>query len=361
MKYLGYDKDNRLTVRIPFKKSDGKWSAISRRVTSENEALEVIRQIKSDLGLHGAQVRDIENMTMRELMARYSVAYPNKPKWYTTPVLDFLGDRKIRSITYGDLREFKFARERVLNAHTGKPRCIATINRELEVVRSLILYAFNHGWLKFNVWKAGPPLIQKSLEQRRTRIPSLDEEERLIAACVDRRAHIKLFIIATLDTGLRKSALQDLIWKDVLWNERMLSVPTARFLNKQRPPLCGLSTRLFFALREAFELSDKKPDSKIFPAGEFKGAYQSACEVAGIEGLRFNDLRHGYATKLMQAGVPQHLAMKMAGHTNAEIHGVYCNVNAQMARDVANQLDRFHEQRRMMSDAEFSPGNGLVN
>ena len=239
---------------------------------------------------------------------------------------------------------------------------MGTINRELEVVRSLILYAFNHGWLKFNVWKAGPPLIQKSLETRRTRIPSLEEEERLIAACDGPRAHLRLYVIATLDTGLRKSALQDLTWKDVLWNERMLQVPTARFLNKQRPPLCGLSTRLYFALREAFEQSDKKPESKIFGAAkDFKTAYRTACAAAGIEGLRFNDLRHGYATKLMQAGVPQHLAMKMAGHTNAEIHGIYTNVNAQIAREVANQMDRFHESRRPLSDAEFSPGNDLVN
>lgn len=354
-------RNGRMFIRIPYKKGN-RWTAIERRVADEDEALAKIAEIKQQLGILGPEAFDGDKMTMRDLLGRYQIAYPEKPKWYTQPVIEFFGDRKIRTLTYGDLKQFRASREAITHSKTGQPRTAATVNRELEIVRAVVLYAFNHGWLKINIWKAGPALTRKSLEQRRTRIPTLDEEERLIAACTDRRAHIRLYVIATLDTGLRKSALQDLTWKDVDWENKMLSVPTARFANKQRPPLCGLSSRLFFALREAFERSDKKPDSKILGGvQDFKRAYHSACKAAEIEGLRFNDLRHGYATHLMQAGVPQHLAMKAAGHTNSEIHAIYTNVDFQIAREVANKLDAFHASRQMQTIEEFSSGNDLVN
>lgn len=344
LKYVGHDKRGRMIVRVPYKKGDT-WTAIERRVDSEDEALEKIGEIKRELGMHGSRAFDGEKLSFRELMDRYLIAFPKKADWYKSPPVEFFGDRKIRSLTYGDCKQFKDARVATKHRYTNKPRAIATIHREIEILGAVLKYAHNHGWVKFNPFTAGPPLIQKALEARRKRIPTAEEEKRLIAACVGRKAHIKLIVIATLDTGLRRGALQEITWADVDWEKRIINIPPSANINKERPPICGISTRLFLALREAF--GDVKPESdRVFgDFKNFKNAYKSACVDAKIEGLRFNDLRHGYATKLMLAGVPQHLAMKMAGHSNPEIHGIYTNVDMTIATDVRDALDRYQAQR----------------
>lgn len=344
LKYVGYDKRGRMIVRVPYKKGDT-WTAIERRVDSEDEALEKITEIKRELGMHGSRAFDGEKLSFRELMDRYLVAFPKKADWYKSPPVEFFGDRKIRSLTYGDCKQFKDARVVVKHKWTGKPRSIATVNRELEILRAILKYAHNHGWLKFNPFTAGPALIQKRLETRRSTIPTAEEEDRLIAACVGRKAHIKLIVIATLDTGLRRGALQEITWADVDWKGRIINIPPSANINKERPPFVGISSRLYAGLRTAY--GDGKPaTARVFGNFKnFKKAYKSVCIDAGIEGLRFNDLRHGYATKLMLAGVPQHLAMKMSGHSNPEIHGIYTNADINIAREVRDALDRFHNQR----------------
>lgn len=345
LKYVHWDARGRMFVRIPFKKGD-KWTAKEVRVDSEDEALVVIQRIKAELGSVGPTAFDGDRMTVRDLVDRYLVAYPNKPGWYTQPIVDFFGDRKIRSLTYGDCKQFKVARLQVPNSKTGKPRTQATVNRELEILRAVLRYGHGHGWLRLNPFNAGPPLISKAAESSRDRIPTPDEEDRLIAACVGRRRHLKLIIIATLDTGLRKSALQAIRWRDIDWFNRLIRVPKATSVNKDRPPLCGISLRLFYALREAY--GDRQPPDGFIcgkATGEFKKAYAAVCEAAGIEGLRFNDLRHGYATKLMLAGVPLELAMKASGHSNPDIHARYTNVDQAIADQVRDAIDQFHAQR----------------
>jgi integrase len=204
-----------------------------------------------------------------------------------------------------------------------------------------------HGWLLRNPFAAGPPLIVKSNETRRDRIPSPEEERRILAACDDpKRRHLRVYILATRDTGLRMSALRSLTWDCVDWQREILQVPTGNRL-KRRPRLLGLTARLRDALREWHQGSAPGPKTPLLPpVASVKRAWNTACRLAEVEGLRLNDLRHGYATDLMEAGLPQHFAMKLAGHTTAEVHDIYTNVDERLAREAADALTRLHQSRQ---------------
>ena len=73
-----------------------------------------------------------------------------------------------------------------------------------------------------------------------------------------------------------------------------------------------------------------------------------------------NDWRHGFSTDLMEADVPRHLAMKLAGHTQEATHEIYANLDDRLARSAAAALDRLHASRTTRS-AEPEPATGLVN
>ena len=108
-----------------------------------------------------------------------------------------------------------------------------------------------------------------------------------------------------------------------------------------------MSNFLYDELRRVWEAaSAPDPAAKIFGniAG-FKRSWRTACRLAGIKGLRFHDLRHGYATDLLEAGVNERLAMKLLGHSNEEIHAIYTNLDSRLALTVAAALDDLHVAR----------------
>jgi hypothetical protein len=123
-------------------------------------------------------------MTFSELMDGYKKV-KNIPQWYADPLIAFFGQRRIKTITYGDIQQFKTSREQTPKRGTDEPRSPATINRELEWLRTILLYAIRHEWLARNPFNKGPvSLIRKSEEQPRVRIPTPEEEANILAWCL---------------------------------------------------------------------------------------------------------------------------------------------------------------------------------
>jgi integrase len=57
----------------------------------------------------------------------------------------------------------------------------------------------------------------------------------------------------------------------------------------------------------------EKPFTRIYKS------FKSACERAGIEGLRFHDLRHTFATRLVEKGVDIETVKELLGHYGISI------------------------------------------
>lgn len=350
-------RDGKLYVRVPYDDNQGKRHHRERRLAetaTPEDAINLIAQLRMEIGANPARLGS-EQMTFDQLLIEFRRAHPKLKSWYSDPLAFFAG-RKLRSLSYADCLHFKQVRQQVKRLVPDPAnrkikieveRKPATINRELETLRSVLLYAVRHGWMDRNPMNAGPVLIQKSEEDQRERLPTLDEEARLLSVCVPPREHLRGLILATRDTGLRRSALLALDWSMVDWINRLLNVPRGnRF--KRRPRLIGLTDRLWEELRAMWMARSQPATGQIFTgAADFKRSYRTACRLAGVSGLRFNDLRHGFATDLMEAGVEERLAMKVAGHNNAKTHAIYTNVDERLALQVAAALNRLHQNRRV--------------
>ncbi|TXH54190.1 MAG: site-specific integrase [Desulfurellales bacterium] len=352
-------KQGKLYVVIPYRVGD-RWKQKARLARDQAHALQVMAELRDELGRHGPSAFAGDRMLFHELLAEYRRAHPGTPDWYWRPMLEYFRERQIRSITYADLKQFRSQRAATPKRFSGEARKAATVNRELEHLRAVLLYAMRHGWVRYNPFAAGPPLITKGEEEQRSRVPTPEEEERFLAQCVPPRAHLRPLVIATRDTGLRRSALLALTWEMVDFEGQLIRIPKGN-LYKRRPAVIGCTDRLLGELRRLWEASEQDPAARVF--GEVKGwkrSYATACRLAGIEGLRFNDWRHGFATDLMEANVPRHLAMKLSGHTQEATHEIYANIDDRLAIQAAAALDRLHASRTTRS-AEPEPATGLVN
>ena len=351
-----HGRDGKAFARIWYRDAGGKWKSKERRVNTVEHAMRVISQMTRELGLRGPEAFDGERMTFNELMDQFLIDNPKTPKWYSDPLREYFASRRIISITYSDLKRFKAAREQVPKKGTDDPRAPKTINHELERLRAVFLYAVRHKWIPNNPFNEGEQaLISKAEERSRYRIPSPEEEASILSYCVGLRAHLRPILISAKDTGLRKGALLSLTWSsvDIVVDDDgndtigdFLRVPEGNKY-KRRPRAIGITARLKAELLLLWEKSDKQPTTSIFGGiQDPKRAYNKACELAGVKDLHFHDWRHGYATDMAEAGIEERIAMIATGHTSAETHAIYTNIDERLARMIASRLDQLHQSRR---------------
>jgi hypothetical protein len=70
----------------------------------------------------------------------------------------------------------------------------------------------------------------------------------------------------------------------------------------------------------------------------FRHAWEGACQVAKISGLRFHDLRHKFATRLRAKGVHEMDIMTLLGHTTLQMTSRYTHAMPQNLRTAVDSL-----------------------
>jgi integrase len=137
---------------------------------------------------------------------------------------DYFGSCRLRSITHGDVRQFRAARLEQ-ETRTKTQRTIASVNRELSMLRRMMNVAQREGWILRNPFVTDDSLISLADENKRERILTREEEIKLLAECeTPQRAHLKAILICALDTGMRQGEIFSLRWRDVDLENRLINI-----------------------------------------------------------------------------------------------------------------------------------------
>ena len=231
-------------------------------------------------------------------------------------------------------------------AFTEKMLAAGTKSHYLSFMRSLLRAAANEwGWIK------NPPVIKtKKPVSKRIRWLTREEANRLIDCCGE---SIRPIVTFALVTGLRRSNILDLEWNQVDMQRKVawinpenakagkaigvaLNDTACKVLRGQ----IGKHSRWVFVHTKASTRADgTKTDAIRKMRKDDNSAWKGALKRAGISDFRFHDLRHTWASWLIQSGVPLSALQEMGGWESIEMVRRYAHLAPNHLTEHARKID----------------------
>jgi integrase len=170
---------------------------------------------------------------------------------------------------------------------------------------------------------------------------TLEEEERLLAASPP---WLQQLIVFAVSTGLRHREVLHLQWPEVDFSRKTITILEQK--NKSIDTL-PLNVRALDVLKERAKVRHLTSKYVFFTAtgnailinNVLRGLY-SAIEKANIGHLRFHDLRHTFATRLVQAGVDLYTVQKLGRWKTLSMVMRYAHHHSESLRAGTEVLDR---------------------
>jgi len=229
--------------------------------------------------------------------------------------LPFFGGLSLRSITPGTIQRFIDQEAGREIGRDKKKRMIrpATVNRHFMFVSGVLAEAVRRGYLDRNPASRIPQLPEHN---DKLRWLTDAEEQRLLAFAPD---FLQPLILTSIHTGMRKGEILRLKRADLDFEQRLLQVTQAK---NHRVRYIPMNEDLMALLRSIPVFVGKKgPSPYVFTNPEtgtgFRNidhSYREAVRKAGLDGVNFHTLRHTFASRLVQAGVPLNTVRELLGH-----------------------------------------------
>ena len=213
---------------------------------------------------------------------------------------DPLANRVLSSIRSSDIAAWRSAKEKAGAAPS-------TIKNSLNIIsRVFAVAATDWGMegLRNPVRNVRMPKARPGRERRL----ELGEEDRLLEACEGSPLpYLRSLFVVAIETGMRQGELLGLMRSDINGNRACLH----QTKNGERR-IVPLSSRVLAAL-EAIPVS---LDGRVFPVSrwQLRHFWEDACRQAGVEDLRWHDLRHEATSRLFERGLSTEQVMKVTGH-----------------------------------------------
>ena len=278
-----------------------------------------------------------EKKTFKEMMEKYLGEYASKKiseksfRGYAKKPISYLGDYLLSEVTPKTLNEYKTRRR---NDGIGP----ASLNRELATMKK----AFNLA-IKEWEWVKDNPVARISMEEennKRDRWLTDEEEERLLRVCP---SWLKELVTFALNTGMRVGEIISLEWKGVDLFRKTVTV----FKSKNKEPrTIPINKTVFEMLKDKIKV--KSISGLVFPSPthtRFHGtsidhAFKKAVKKARIEDFHFHDLRHTFATRVVQSGKDLYQIQKLLGHKSPAMTQRYAHHSPESLRDAVEILDK---------------------
>jgi len=198
-----------------------------------------------------------------------------------------------------------------------------TVRKEMSLLKRMIDYAMQ----EWNIHlPKGNPFDKLSLPPK-----GKARERRLISGefeIIKREAevyggYIGVIFQLAVETAMRRGEIINLCWKHINLEKRTAFLPETKNGSSRTVPLSLRAIQLFSGL--------ERTDEKVFPInGDSVGkAFRRVTDRAGIEDLRFHDLRHEATSRLFEKGLQLMEVSAITGHKDLAMLKRYTHLDAE--------------------------------
>lgn len=240
-----------------------------------------------------------------------------------------LGDRAMGSLIPPDIA-------RVVESMRSRDYAAGTINRVLVLLRYGYTLALR--WHIDGV-DSNPAKELKNLKEdnKIERYLTPEQTTRLLAAVRHSQNPMLADIVAfLLFTGARKREALDAKWQDVDWRQKLWRIPKTKSGKVRHVPLSSGALKLLQELKE-------KADPTIahifanprtgLPFVSIFYSWDTARKEAGLPELRIHDLRHSFASFLVNAGRSLYEVQELLGHADIRTTSRYAHLSRERLRE----------------------------
>lgn len=238
----------------------------------------------------------------------------------------------------------------------------ATVNRDLDRIKAALQQAVEWHYLAENPL-AKSKRIKRGIEQR-VRYLTPDESKALreslgkredarkaarlrgeqwrkereiepLGAFKGYTDHVMPIVLLALNTGLRRGEIRQLTWRDIDFPQQVLTVRAgvAKSGKARHIPLNAEALRVLQSWRE-----DHPGAGPVFGVASIKTAWDGLMTDAKIEGFRFHDLRHDFASRLVMAGVDLNTVRELLGHGDITMTLRYAHLAPAKLADAVSRI-----------------------
>lgn len=255
-----------------------------------------------------------------------------------------IGELALKDVTPSVLSSYKAKR---LGAGL-KP---ATVAKELQFIRRV----FSLCKREWQMVKQSPFEFFKmpSADEQRVSFLEPGQFENLL---VSAPAWLTPIITLARYTGMRRGNILELTLSQVDMQNRVINLDRTKNGDRLKIPLTDSAFKVLHDVRQTRVFPLHCPfvfheDGKPYSPDKVSVAFKRTCKRAGVENFRFHDLRHDFASNLVQKGNDLYVVQRLLGHRDGRMTQRYAHLKVENLREAVGTLDGGHKKGHSGNEA----------
>ena len=301
-----------------------------------------------------------EEPTMKEVLQKYMNDVSPMQKGHkrnreiAAYFYDYFGSCLVSGVTVSHLAEYKAKRltgQLVHGRGQGRRAGESTVKKELSFLRMVFNKAISEwkehwdGWFREHADNPVKPVIKGLRDHKRIRYLLVDEAERLSRAlCQSKQEYLREMVIVGCQTGLREANIVELKVAQCDFVQGRIN-KTGGEMKNDEPFSIKMTSTVEETLKKVIK-SRKIINPYVFvnekgqpwTPNAVSVAFGRACKRANIDDLRFHDLRHDFASLLINNGASLFQVQHALNHKDPRMAARYAHLFPEN-RDAVSKID----------------------
>ena len=301
--------------------------SVSKTFIHKKDAVVWVRSIEARIDAGEVNITVPKLITLRDILVRYAQEITPHKKGKEQE------SRRINRLLRDPIADFKLSKLNSASIATFRDRRVKDGLRAAQIDMGIIRHAVKIASQEWGVSMPKNPVdgvrVPNGLKQREGRLLPGEYDAIKEAALRCRNPFIWPVVQIAIETGMRRSEILSLHWRNVDLAARVVTLPDTKNGTSREVPL---STHALGILKPLI-----KDQGKVFPVTDYsiRHGWDRLVKRAGIRDLRFHDLRREAVSRFFEKGLSIAEVSLISGHKDPRMLFRYTKLNAV---DVAQKI-----------------------